>query len=53
MLNALSKKPCETPDSNFSTAEALLLGEVSANGKELSVFAQMNFIVATTVMIKR
>ena len=31
MLNVLSKKPCETPDSKFSKIEVFLLGEVSAN----------------------
>ena len=34
MLNVLSKKPCETSESKFSTTEALLLGEVTVNWKE-------------------
>ena len=34
MMKALAKKPCETPESKFSTAGALLRGEAAAKWKE-------------------
>ena len=34
LLNVLAKKPCNAPESKFSTVEALLHGEASVNWKE-------------------